>query len=148
MKAKRYKVERDGITLYINEGMFQEYAGTISVFTENGSTAELSELGKGIEVEGLEKPIYFFNRIKCRPRIEGTGEGKALMIEVCKLADKHGITIFNPLNPYGKRDMEKLKSFFRASDFEDWKGEEGAMIRKPKRGEDEQRVTRDSETET
>ena len=93
----------------------------------------MSELGKGIEVAGLEKPVYFFNRIKCNPKIEGTGEGKALMIEVCRIADENGITIFNPLNPYGKRDMERLKKFFRASGFEDWKDSEDAMFRKPKR---------------
>ena len=132
MKPKKYEVEKDGLTIYISENMVQEYARTITAFTDNASVAELSELGKGIEIVGLDSPVFFFNRIKVRPKFEGTGEGKALMIEICRIADEHGISIFNPLNPYGKRTMEKLKDFFKASGFEEWKDSKDAMIRKPR----------------
>ena len=87
--------------------------GTIEVIAKPMGTAELCDLGKYITVEGLENPVYYFNRIKVRH--EGKGTGKELMIEVCKIADENGITILNELNPYGKRDMDSLKDFFKAS---------------------------------
>jgi GNAT superfamily N-acetyltransferase len=103
----------------------------IIVSTEHG-TAELSEFPLGVGTDNLEKPIYYFHRIKVRREFEGTGEGKELMIEVCRHADEIGATIFNPLNPYGKRGMKSLKSFFIASGFEDF-GPKDVMIRKPKK---------------
>lgn len=131
----RYEVQYDYITVFVHDMTDVENAGTITAFTENGSSAELSELGDMIQVEKLDRPVYYFNRIKANRRFEGTGEGKALMLEVCKIADKHGITILNELNPYGERDMESLKNFFRASGFEDF-GNEHTMVRKPKGSND------------
>lgn len=93
-------------------------------------TAELCDLGEHITVEGLENPVYYFNRIKVKK--EGKGTGKELMIEVCKIADENGITILNELNPYGKRDLESLKEFFRASGFERF-NLDNTMVRKPNR---------------
>ena len=116
------------IPMFVND---LAHRGLISV-SVGGGTAELCEMPEGIE--GLENPVYFFNRIKVRPHLEGTGLGKALMIEICKLADKHGITIFNGLNPYGKRGLQELISFFKGSGFE-MHSDDGyggvSMIRKP-----------------
>jgi hypothetical protein len=126
----RYEVQHGPITVFVHDLTHTGDWKTITAFTQNGSTAELSELGSMIKIEGLNNPVYYFNRIKTRLKFEGTGEGKALMIEVCKLVDKHGITILNELNPYGKRDMESLKEFFKASDFEEIGP--NVMARKPK----------------
>lgn len=126
-----YEAKHDNITVFVKDATnLKNKNGTIIAFTNNGSTAELSEISKDIKIEGLRKPIYFFNRIKCKPELEGTGEGKALMIEVCKVADKRRITIYNTLNPYGKRDINSLRAFFKASGFEIFK-EQSTMIRKP-----------------
>lgn len=126
----KYEVQHGPITVFVHDNTQNEDWGTMTAFTKNGSTAELSELGGMIEVENLTKPVYYFNRIKARPKFEGTGEGKALMIEICKLADKHKITILNQLNPYGNRDMDSLKEFFKASDFDErWPD---VMVREPK----------------
>jgi GNAT superfamily N-acetyltransferase len=103
--------------------------GIITVATLNGSVAELSEML--FEVGGYKKPVYYFHRIKVKPELEGTGEGKELMKEVCRHADALGATIFNELNPYGKRDMDSLKEFFKASGFtEDMPN---IMVRLPKK---------------
>ena len=104
----------------------------ISIMTNNGSTAELSSTFPIKEIEGL---IFYFHRIKIRPEFEGLGEGKELMIEVCRYADQLNATIYNELNPYGKRDLESLKSFFKASGFEMFK-EPNVMIRKPQSKEE------------
>jgi len=104
----------------------------IIVMTKNRSVAELSNIGDTITTSvttGLKKPVYYFHRIKVLPKYEGTGEGKEIMIEVCKQADKLGATILNELNPYGKRDINSLKKFFKASGFEELYPE--VMIRKP-----------------
>jgi GNAT superfamily N-acetyltransferase len=102
----------------------------INVATDHG-TAELSKMD--IIPPDLEEPIFYFHRIKVMPKFEGTGEGRELMIEVCKHADMIGATIYNSLNPYGKRDMKSLKSFFTKSGFEDYKAEgPDTMIRKPR----------------
>lgn len=105
---------------------------TIEVMSDPMGTAELCDLD--INIEGLEKPIFYFNRIKVKN--EGQGIGKELMIEVCKIADRENITIINELNPYGKRNLESLKQFFKASGFEDFKNKQtsqNTMVRKPKR---------------
>ncbi len=130
MKVSRYDAIHGDIVVHVID---QTHAGQgiITAFTSKRSTAELSDLGPSITIAGLKTPIYFFNRIKVQRKNEGTGQGKALMIEVCKLADQRGITIFNELNPYGKRDMDSLKEFFRASGFEDF-GPTNTMVRKPK----------------
>lgn len=104
--------------------------GTIEIMSDPMGTAELCDLGEYITIEELKNPVYYFNRIKVKK--EGQGTGKELMIEVCKIADEHGITILNELNPYGKRDMESLKNFFRASGFEIF-GNDHTMVRKPKK---------------
>ncbi len=127
----RKQVNHNGITVFIKD-MTSQDKGLITAFTQNHSVAELSDIS--ISIKGLKGKVYYFNRIKVRRELEGTGEGKALMIEVCKVADKHKITIFNELNPYGGRDMESLKSFFRSSGFEKFGNEFGSknmMIRKP-----------------
>ena len=105
----------------------------ITVATEHG-VAELSCVVP-IELEGIDGPIFYFHRIKIRPEFEGTGEGRELMIEVCRYMDELNATIYNELNPYGKRDMESLKSFFRASDFEDYGNPNNhIMIRRSQNG--------------
>jgi len=78
----------------------------ISIMTKNGSTAELSSI---LPVDGIEGLAFYFHRIKVRSEFEGTGEGKELMIEVCRYMDQLNATIYNELNPYGKRDLESLK---------------------------------------
>jgi len=103
--------------------------GTIEVTSDPMGTAELCDLGEYMTIEDLENPVYYFNRIKVKK--EGQGTGKEIMIEVCKIADLEHITILNEVNPYGKRDMESLKQFFRASGFEDF-GNEHTMVRKPR----------------
>ena len=128
----RYEVDHGDIKVFVHDMTEIGEVGTISAFTKNSSTAELCDLGSMIEVAGLDNPVYYFNRIKVRKDIEGTGEGKALMIEVCKIADMHGITIYNELNPYGKRNMERLKEFFKASGFEPFVNASNVMVRKPK----------------
>lgn len=130
-KVYKYEVQHGPITVFVHDLTTNKSWGTITVFTKNGSTAELSDFGSMIQIEGLDNPVYYFNRIKVRPKFEGTGEGKALMIEVCKVVDKHGITILNELNPYGNRDMDSLKEFFKASGFEIF-NLENAMVRRPK----------------
>ena len=106
--------------------------GTMVVALDEGiGSAELSDLGSMITIKGLDNPVYYFNRIKVEKRLQGKGKGKELMIEVCRLADKHGITIINELNPYGNRDMKDLKSFFRASGFKTFQLE-NTMVRKPR----------------
>jgi len=101
--------------------------------TSNMGVAELSNV---FHIEGLPEPVFYFHRIKVRPEFEGTGEGKELMIEVCRYMDQLGGTIYNELNPYGKRNLKSLKSFFKASGFEDYKvegiGECVIMIRRPR----------------
>lgn len=89
---------------------------TISIMTHNRSIADLSS--EYIPIKGIEGKVFFFHRIKVLPKHEGTGEGKELMIEVCKYADELNATIYNGLNPYGKRNLKSLKSFFKASGFE------------------------------
>lgn len=129
------EVEHDGFTIYVSDRTDKTilgWYGIISVFSSDRSVAELST--SIVPIKGLEGNIYYFNRIRVFPELEGTGQGKALMIEVCKLADKHNIIIYNELNPYGKRDMKSLKRFFKASGFEKFKDEYGSpnvMIRKP-----------------
>jgi len=130
VSRSKYEVDHDGITVFVNDLVEFEI---ITAFTKNLGSAELSQTP--IPVKGLTEPVYYFNRIKVRPEREGTGEGKALMIEVCKIADEHRITIYNELNPYGKRDMKSLKSFFKASGFEPFVNEhndQNVMVRKPK----------------
>ena len=111
--------------------IISQYAhGLITIATKNRSVAELSSV---IPIEGIEEEVFFFHRIKVLPEHEGTGEGKELMIEVCRIVDELDATIYNGLNPYGKRDMESLKSFFRASGFKDYGDpNENAMIRRAK----------------
>ena len=104
----------------------------IVVMTDKHSVAELSCI---IPIEGFDEPTFYFHRIKVKPENEGTGEGQELMIEVCRYADQLDATIYNELNPYGKRGMKSLKQFFKASGFEDYgKPENNIMIRKPKNG--------------
>lgn len=98
---------------------------TIRVMTDKRSIAELSK----VPVEGIKGRTYYFNRIKVLPEHEGTGEGKELMIEVCRYADDLNAIIYNPLNPYGKRNMESLIKFFEASGFKMYK--HNSMIRNP-----------------
>ena len=133
MGSIRRQADHDGLTVFIQDMTHQGIYGIINAFTENNSVVELSQMP--IPVKGLTEPIYYFNRIKVRPELEGTGEGKALMIEICKIADEHRITIYNQLNPYGKRDMKSLKSFFKDSGFEPFVTEhndQNVMVRKPK----------------
>jgi len=109
--------------------------GQITVsFSDRMGTAELGCLTEyRINVKNLPTPVYYFNRIKVPRKDEGKGFGKQLMIEVCRIADKEGITILNELNPYGNRDMESLQNFFAASGFEDFdKLGPSVMVRKPK----------------
>lgn len=133
MGHSRYEVDHNGITVTARDLTDLPNVGLIAASTKNLSVAELCEF-PGI-IKGLEgELVYYFNRIKVLRPFEGTGEGRALMIEICKIADKNKITIYNELNPYGKRGMKKVKEFFRASGFEDFKTIEGvrnAMIRRP-----------------
>lgn len=130
MKANRYEASHGDIVVHVIDQTHADQ-GIITAFTSKRSTAELSDLGPWVAIAGLKNPVYFFNRIKVRKENEGTGQGKALMIEVCKLADQRGITIFNELNPYGERHMDRLVEFFKASGFEKF-GPAGIMVRKPK----------------
>ena len=99
---------------------------TISIMTKNGSIAELCQLIQN-DING---DVFYFNRIKGRPEFQGTGEGKEIMIEICRYANQLNVIIYNELNPYGKRNLESLKNFFKASGFEMFK-EPNVMIRKP-----------------
>lgn len=120
---------RDGIQIFISDQTDVGW-GNITVFTNERSTAELSKVP--FPIDGIEGTVYYFNRIKVPKELEGKGRGRALMIEVCKIVDEYDITIYNELNPYGKRDMDSLKSFFKASGFELFEsGGSNAMIRKP-----------------
>ncbi len=114
--------------------IFSSYVNKqLTVATEHG-VAELSCVVP-IELEGIDGLVFYFHRIKVRPEFEGTGEGRELMIEVCRYMDELNATIYNELNPYGKRDMEGLKSFFRASSFEDYgKPQNHTMIRRSQNG--------------
>lgn len=108
--------------------------GVMLIQSDPIGTAELSDLGEYITIKGLDNPVYYFNRIKVQE--EGKGTGKEIMIEVCRLADEHGITIINEMNPYGKRNMTQLRDFFLASGFEDFPQNDlsfNTMVRKPKR---------------
>ena len=128
----RNEADHNGLTVFVQDLTTISDPGLIIAFTKNYSVAELSDFS--IPIKGLEGTIYYFHRIKVRLEFEGTGEGKALMIEICKVVDEHKITIYNQLNPYGGRDMESLKSFFRASGFQKFVNEYGdknVMIRKP-----------------
>ena len=126
----RYEVDHDGIKIVVLDQTYLKPYGIITAFTGTGCSAELSNMPEGIE--GFDNPVYFFNRIKVRPDLEGTGIGRALMIEVCKVADRYGITIYNGLNPYGKRDLRSLKNFFKDSGFVQFNGNDSnEMIRKP-----------------
>lgn len=128
--GKYVVIDHDGVGIFVFDQTYLEPYGLITAHAGMGCSAELSKMPEGIE--GVDNPVYYFNRIKVSPNLEGTGVGRALMIEVCKLADKHGITIFNGLNPYGKRDLESLKNFFRDSGFETFQDETlNQMIRKP-----------------
>ena len=100
----------------------------ITVATDKRSIAELSAI---IPIKDIPGKVFYFHRIKVLPKYEGTGEGRELIIEVCKLIDKQNATIYNELNPYGKRDLKGLISFFKASRFEMYK-EPNIMIRKSK----------------
>lgn len=114
--------------------IFSSYMNkNLTVATEHG-VAELSCVVP-IELEGIKGPIFYFHRIKVRPAFEGTGEGRELMIEVCRYMDELNATIYNELNPYGKRDMKNLKSFFRSSGFEDYgNSNSNVMIRRSQNG--------------
>jgi GNAT superfamily N-acetyltransferase len=115
--------------------IFSSYRNNqVIVMTENRSVAELSCVIQ-LELKGIDPPIFYFHRIKVLPEFEGTGEGRELMIEICRYMDHLNATIYNELNPYGKRDMEGLKSFFRASGFEDYESVNNhVMIRRPQNG--------------
>lgn len=110
---------------------YDEKNKTISIMTYNGSVADLSNIFPIKEIDGL---TFYFNRIKVKGEFEGIGEGKELMIEVCRYADELNATIYNELNPYGKRDLDSLKSFFGSSGFIMFK-EPHVMIRRPKLNE-------------
>ena len=102
-------------------------------FKDKLGVAELSCLTSyGVNIKGLDKPVYYFNRLKIPPRDEGKGFGKRLMIEVCRIADEKGITILNELNPYGKRDLKQLIKFFEKSGFEIF-DEHNTMVRRPRK---------------
>ena len=105
--------------------------GIISIMTDKRSIAELSRIPiqEIEEMEGTGDCVYYFNRIKVLQRYEGTGEGKTLMIEVCRYADDLNATIYNELNPYGGRNLHSLISFFKQSGFEMYAPH--VMIRKP-----------------
>jgi len=119
--------------------IFSSYRNkAITIMTKNRSIAELSCV---LPIEKIEGLVFYFNRIKVQPQFEGTGEGKELMIEVCRYMDQLNATIYNELNPYGKRDIESLKSFFRASGFEDYgKPSNCVMIRKPQNGKNKNNI--------
>jgi len=132
MHPSMKEVKHDGYTIYVSDRTNLGYFGIISIYSSDMAVAEMSV--SIVPIKGLDGNIYYFNRIKVPPKLEGTGRGKALMIEVCKLADDHNIIIYNELNPYGNRDMESLKEFFKASGFEKFEDEYGSpnvMIRKP-----------------
>jgi len=96
--------------------------------TDKRSCADLTKL----DTDLLPGVVYYFNRIKVLSEHEGTGEGRELMIEVCRYADKLNATIYNELNPYGKRNMKSLIRFFKASGFKIHKEfSDHTMIRKP-----------------
>ena len=100
----------------------------ITVLTDKHSIAELSSV---FPIEGVPGKVFYFHRIKVWPQYEGTGEGRELMIEVCKHVDKENATIYNELNPYGKRSLKSLIGFFINSGFEMLRGS-NIMIRRPK----------------
>lgn len=132
MHPSMKEVKYDGYAIYVSDRTNLGSYGMMTIYSSDRSVAELS--ASIVPIKGLEGNIYYFNRIKVPRNLEGTGQGKALMIEVCKLADNHNIIIYNELNPYGNRNMESLKEFFKASGFEKFKDEYGSpnvMIRKP-----------------
>ena len=58
----------------------------IVIATQNRSVAELST--GSIDIKGLNPPVFYFHRIKVLRENEGIGEGKELMIEICRYADQ------------------------------------------------------------
>jgi len=101
----------------------------ITVLTDKHSIAELS--CNFISIQGIDGKLFYFHRIKALPKYEGIGEGRELMIEVCRHIDKENATIYSQLNPYGKRNLPRLIKFFEASDFIMFQ-RPNVMIRKPR----------------
>jgi hypothetical protein len=109
----------------------------LTVVTDKRSIAELSLLDDKFEASGIPGKVFYFHRIKTLSQYEGIGEGRDLIIEVCKFMDKENATIYNILNPYGKRDLKSLIKFFEASGFEMFQ-DPNVMIRTPKDSSKEQ----------
>jgi len=113
----------------------------ICLMTEIGSIAELDadftgfytkevhERG-GPRLEGYR--VYFFNRLKARKT--GIGEGKFLMVELCKILDENGWAVVNTPNPYGPLDEEALNAFYKRFGFKNVI--DGLMVRLPKGASD------------
>jgi hypothetical protein len=63
----------------------------------------------GHEIE-CPYPLFFFHRIKSR--VESKGHGTVLMKRLVEICDERGIAIVNPINPYGRMNLEELKEWF------------------------------------
>jgi len=55
-------------------------------------------------------PLFFFHRIKSRE--ESKGHGTVLMKRLIEICDERGIAIINPINPYGRMNLEELIVWF------------------------------------
>jgi len=89
----------------------------INMMTDGGSVCELSTFGQEKHKEFLTEygfdcpyPLFFFHRIKSRN--EGSGHGTVLMERLVKICDENGFAVINPINPYGRMNLEQLKEWF------------------------------------
>jgi len=110
----------------------------ICLMTNRGAICELSAFGmqkhkeflSGYNIE-CSHPLFFFHRIKSME--EGKGHGTVLMKRLVELCDEKGIAIINPINPYGRMNLEELKVWFGKYGFIEVT--ESVVIRFPKEKE-------------
>ena len=85
--------------------------------TDDYAVCELSSLGMEKHKDYLldhgidyRYPLFFFNRIKATK--ERRGNGTILMKRLVEICDEKGLAIINPINPYGRMNLEELKAWF------------------------------------
>lgn len=107
----------------------------IFLMTDRGAICELSTFAMDRQKELLldhgikcPYPLFFFHRI--RSMEEGKGHGTALMKRLIEICDEKGFAIINPINPYGRMDLEELKVWFGKYGFIEV--EDSLVIRLPK----------------
>lgn len=88
----------------------------ITIRTKNRSIAELSLMDSDLVLDLFvmpeKMPLYMFNRISVIPAMQGKGDGKILLDEVCRIADLYQFAIFLGINSYGRMNTEDLRSWY------------------------------------